>query len=388
MLGTRDDDVEKEAIAAKLDTILRNLTPTTLSETVEEFTKLPYESNYDTIVDAIIAKIGREPSYGEKCAKLIYFVHSGKTKASSKLLELILVRCQLQFHINVKRQLSRSEDLTEEKNSQAVRKMCLGNTIFIAELFNLDLLSEKVLANCVQVLLESNDDINLECLSILVTKAGQNYQAKAASSMDKILESIHSHSDNAAISAKSCKILKNVVKLGRNNWENRKTVRNMKANIITLKTEEVGTISDTCKPFTTPVSDALEGNTSPVLFNGKGGIDSLPPVYRILTNATDVQTTTNFTLTDLSTEILPSPQNNQIEEISTCQISRNFTEGEHCPTERDDKLRYLSMYANYDRMLAQLPYETVEDLNMDICIMIYEKLKAYKEHEISHSKPH
>lgn len=56
--------------------------------------------------------------------------------------------------------------------------------------------------------LESNDDINLECLSILVTKAGQNYQAKAASSMDKILESIHSHSDNAAISAKSCKILK------------------------------------------------------------------------------------------------------------------------------------------------------------------------------------
>ncbi|OXA63101.1 hypothetical protein Fcan01_00735 [Folsomia candida] len=299
MLGTRDDDVEKEAIAAKLDTILRNLTPTTLSETVEEFTKLPYESNYDTIVDAIIAKIGREPSYGEKCAKLIYFVHSGKTKASSKLLELILVRCQLQFHINVKRQLSRSEDLTEEKNSQA-----------------------------------------------------------------------------------------NVVKLGRNNWENRKTVRNMKANIITLKTEEVGTISDTCKPFTTPVSDALEGNTSPVLFNGKGGIDSLPPVYRILTNATDVQTTTNFTLTDLSTEILPSPQNNQIEEISTCQISRNFTEGEHCPTERDDKLRYLSMYANYDRMLAQLPYETVEDLNMDICIMIYEKLKAYKEHEISHSKPH
>lgn len=65
----------QEAIAAKLDTILRNLTPTTLSETVEEFTKLPYESNYDTIVDAIIAKIGREPSYGEKCAKLVLNVN-------------------------------------------------------------------------------------------------------------------------------------------------------------------------------------------------------------------------------------------------------------------------------------------------------------------------
>lgn len=38
-------------------------------------------------------------------------------------------------------------------------------------------------------------------------------------------------------------------------------------------------------------------------------------------------------------------------------------------------LKYLSMYSNYDRMLQKLGEEDAEDLNMEICNLIFQRLK-------------
>lgn len=45
-------------------------------------------------------------------------------------------------------------------------------------------------------------------------------------------------------------------------------------------------------------------------------------------------------------------------------------------------LKYESMYANLDRMLAKLPSNVVEDLNMQFVSLAYGEVKKYEHHDI------
>lgn len=51
----------------------------------------------------------------------------------------------------------------------------------------------------------------------------------------------------------------------------------------------------------------------------------------------------------------------------------------HPAHDASPQLKYLSMYTNYDRMFKHLPERVVEDLNMEISNLIYNKMKEQEK---------
>jgi len=55
------------------------------------------------------------------------------------------------------------------------------------------------------------------------------------------------------------------------------------------------------------------------------------------------------------------------------------------PSGDESSLKYLTMFANLDRMWSKLPDEVVEDLNMKVLQMTHAELKQYSEVIVMHS---
>lgn len=97
---------------------------------------------------------------------------------------------------------SRDDQLDEEERKYISKQKMLGNVKFIAELFTLEMLDDKILHKCIKELLSTSSNItqkerceNMECLSQIVRTCGKLVDAEKVLSPIGQLDVVLAHSE-------------------------------------------------------------------------------------------------------------------------------------------------------------------------------------------------
>ena len=104
-----------------------------------------------------------DPAHAEDCAKVCEFLRSMKVKAELQkeprrpmdFQRLMITRCQRKFEQNLK---------------------AVGNIRLIGELYNLRMLTDRIMHEIIRKLLDASDEEDLECLYWLLITSGINLE--------------------------------------------------------------------------------------------------------------------------------------------------------------------------------------------------------------------
>ncbi|XP_031638600.1 eukaryotic translation initiation factor 4 gamma 2 [Contarinia nasturtii] len=125
----------------------------------------------------------------------------------------------------------RDDQLDEEERKYIAKQKMLGNVKFIAELFTLEMLDDKILHKCIKELLSTSSQItqkerceNMECLSQIVRTCGKIVDSeKSKTLMDQYFERIDQCSQSAKYPPRIRFMLRDLIELRRNGWVPRKS---------------------------------------------------------------------------------------------------------------------------------------------------------------------
>jgi len=199
--GDFSEEDELEKLRKKVRSILNKLTPQKFDKLVDSFKDLPINSGpkLELSMALIFEKAVDEPSfsvaYAQMCQTLNKIeVPSAEGQSTVKFRTLLISRVQEEFERDYMKNVDKDgyeakmkdPNLTanEKKKEKALyeameikaRRRSLGNIRFIGELYNLNMLTVKIMHGCVRRLLKTTDDESLECLCRLVTTVGQNFE--------------------------------------------------------------------------------------------------------------------------------------------------------------------------------------------------------------------
>ena len=186
---------EKDSIKKELRDILNRLTKDNyefLKDKILEIIKDKIE-NQEKFLDIFFIKAIKETSYGELYAKLCKYLNKAlpqktqknnikkeKAKISSSIFrDKLIAKCRNVLKNKNYEQFVEGEKEPEEKNLK-LKKFILGNAFFITELVKIKMLSKKVIADCINYLLERYEEdkdtliklINVEGIILFTDKLG------------------------------------------------------------------------------------------------------------------------------------------------------------------------------------------------------------------------
>jgi len=178
--------------------ILNKLCPQKFDILVEKFTALPItnQNHLQECMELIFEKAVDEPGFSVAYARMCQVLQMKKVLAENSETEtvnfrkLLISRCQKEFDKDYMESLDRDKyraDMAaaqtddERKQIKAVfeqmemklRRRSLGNIRFIGELYKLQMLTARIMHECVKKLLKTTDEESLECLCRLLTTVGQ-----------------------------------------------------------------------------------------------------------------------------------------------------------------------------------------------------------------------
>jgi translation initiation factor 4G len=184
----------KKAVLA----ILNKLCPQNFDKLVEKFSELPIDSEakLQNTMELIFEKAVDEPGFSVAYARMCQVLQlkkvatEGSETESVNFHKLLISRCQKEFDKDYLENLDRDKyraDMAaattdkERKQVKAVfeqmemklRRRSLGNIRFIGELYKLQMLTARIMHECVKKLLKTTDEESLECLCRLLTTVGQ-----------------------------------------------------------------------------------------------------------------------------------------------------------------------------------------------------------------------
>ena len=196
----------KEGVSAILD----NLSPQTFEISVEKFRALPItkQTHLQECVELIVEKAVNELGSSVACARMCQVLQMKKVLAENSETEtvnfrkLLISRCQKEFDRDYMEGLDRDKYLAEmaaaqtdderkqveaefEQMEMQLRKRSLGNIRFLGELFMLQMLTARIMHECVKKLLKTADEESLECLCKLLTIVGQALDTETKSRLSK-----------------------------------------------------------------------------------------------------------------------------------------------------------------------------------------------------------
>jgi len=219
----------------KAKAILNKLVPEKFVTLAQQILDMPLH-HYD-VLEAVISEIFdkalAEPYfcgvYADLCEVLnralpSIAIESASGTKQTNFRKMLLARCQAEF---VQRALASEERATDEQELEVCahnRRRTLGNTIFVGELFKRHLLSEKIIHECVQMLLkEGENEDSIETLAKLLSVAGSSMdRPEARSYMDAYFTKIEEMANNAQIRARYRFMLKDCVELRKQKWKPRR----------------------------------------------------------------------------------------------------------------------------------------------------------------------
>lgn len=217
LTGTKEDH---EKIKRNIKITLNKLSPTNLDKLKEQLLEIGKESVNSLIflVQCIFEKAWSEVKYTQMYANLCKFLkekfdcysfpelamEAGYTKRNLFKYEL-LEKCESSFT------QAQSDDFIglgqEEIEAKKAlnKKKTLGNVRFIGELFKVELITSKVILNCVDELINkgSLDEINLEGACILLSTGGNSFERqKLIKETNRIFRSLEEMMKKESLSSK------------------------------------------------------------------------------------------------------------------------------------------------------------------------------------------
>jgi len=122
--------------------------------------------------------------------------------------------------------------LQEEDEKRRAKQRMLGNIRFIGELFKKDMLTERIMHECIRKLLgdiENPDEEDVEALCKLMTTIGEQLDhPKARKHMIAYFQRIETLSENGKVSSRVRFMLKDLIELRMDNWKHRRVVEGPK----------------------------------------------------------------------------------------------------------------------------------------------------------------
>lgn len=175
--------------------ILNKLTPQKFDKLVKKFNELNIDSEdkLKAAIELIFEKAVDEPEFSVAYARMCEVLREKKVKTTEGPLDfrkLLIGRCQKEFERDYMEGFDRAKfevELkaaeTEEKRKELqhefeekerrARRRSLGNIRFIGELYNLKMLTDRIMHEIINKLIKQIDEESLECLCWLLNTIGK-----------------------------------------------------------------------------------------------------------------------------------------------------------------------------------------------------------------------
>jgi len=207
-----DGDLDPETeLRRKVLAILNKLCPTNFKVLVEKFQELPIDSQekLSLCMEIVFEKAVDEPSFSVAYAEMCQVMQMKKVPIEGKedefvnFRKLLISRCQKEFEKDYMEGLDRNkyaQDMNEAKTEDdkkrikaefeamemKLRRRSLGNIRFIGELYKLNMLTSRIMHECIKrLLLNYKDEEALECLCRLLNTVGQALDQETLAKLQK-----------------------------------------------------------------------------------------------------------------------------------------------------------------------------------------------------------
>ncbi len=190
-----------EVLRKKARAILNKLTPQKFDKLVEDFDKLPIdtEEKLKSCMQLVFEKAVDEPGFSVAYARMCEVLQKKQVTTASgqpmNFRKLLITKCQQEFERDYMEGLDKAkyekaiaEAPNEKKKKEArlefeeeerrLRRRSLGNIRFIGELYKLKMLTARIMHECVKRLLMEVDEESLECLCRLLTTVGKELEVE------------------------------------------------------------------------------------------------------------------------------------------------------------------------------------------------------------------
>ncbi|XP_011502428.1 PREDICTED: eukaryotic translation initiation factor 4 gamma 3-like [Ceratosolen solmsi marchali] len=249
-----EEQTKTEALYKRVRSVLNKLTPQKFSTLVNQVRELEIDTQekLQGVIDLVFEKAVDEPNfsvaYALMCKELSNMQVAGADSEDctvANFRKLILTRCQSEFEKNTLDENARNEKLKEvdecadlerkkelqmnfDEEERRIRVKSLGNIRFIGELFKQNMLTSKIMYQCIRHLLKQVDEENLECLCKLLTTIGKVLESKTADLSEYFKQMQQIANRKGKISSRIRFMLQDVIDLRGNKWIPRRDDSNPK----------------------------------------------------------------------------------------------------------------------------------------------------------------
>lgn len=212
---------EQEVIKKQVRITLNKLSPNNLEKLSKDILETCKKSNdyLKLVVSGIFEKAWAEMKYTQMYSGLCRFlkdsfegfsyVKQEETPTKNLFKYELLYMCEETFTSNPAE--NDFTGLSEEEHKaklEKIKKKILGNVRFIGELFNVNLITAKIILDCVNCLIDSfereNNEDKLEGACVLLLTGGPSFErSKLKISTDEIYQRLENIEKNASISSKN-----------------------------------------------------------------------------------------------------------------------------------------------------------------------------------------
>lgn len=240
-----DEHLKQRQIKA----ILNKLTPQNFDKLFEQVKEVDIDSalTLTGVISQIFDKALMEPTFCEMYAKFCVDLAAdlpefNENNEKITFRRVLLNKCQEEFERGEREQaeadrleeegeVKLSKEEREEKRIKARRRM-LGNIRFIGELYKMSMLTERIMHECIKKLLgeyQYPDEEDVEALCKLMSTIGHMIdRPKARVHIDAYFDRMMKLSNDQKLSSRLRFLLKDVIDLRKNGWQQRRKVEGPK----------------------------------------------------------------------------------------------------------------------------------------------------------------
>ncbi|KAK7293248.1 hypothetical protein RJT34_16111 [Clitoria ternatea] len=239
---------EEEAKQRQLKGILNKLTPQNFEKLFEQVKAVNIDNvvTLTGVISQIFEKALMEPTFCEMYANFCFHLAAALPDLSADnekitFKRLLLNKCQEEFERGEREEeeakkadegeVKLSDEEREVRRTKARRRM-LGNIRLIGELYKKKMLTERIMHECIKKLLgqyQDPDEEDIEALCKLMSTIGEMIDhPKAKEHMDAYFERMKLLSNNMNLSSRVRFMLKDVIDLRKNKWQQRRKVEGPK----------------------------------------------------------------------------------------------------------------------------------------------------------------
>jgi len=236
-----DEQLKQRQIKA----ILNKLTPQNFDKLFEQVKEVDIDSAFTLtgVISQIFDKALMEPTFCEMYSKFCVDLAAdlpefNENNEKITFRRVLLNKCQEEFERGEREQaeadrleeegeVKLSKEEREEKRIKARRRM-LGNIRFIGELYKMSMLTERIMHECIKKLLgeyQCPDEEDIEALCKLMSTIGHMIdRPKARMHIDTYFDGMTRLSNDQKLSSRLRFLLKDVIDLRKNGWQQRRKV--------------------------------------------------------------------------------------------------------------------------------------------------------------------